>query len=64
MKQRKEYKLGQLSEDQITRLEDIGFVWCPSAIQWDLMYEKLKEYKAKVSFYVQVLFSFILLYYK
>ena len=34
-----------LSDDNIKRLEDIGFVWNPSGSYWEEMLDELKEYK-------------------
>ena len=43
--QRKNYKDGRLSEEQIKRLEDIGFVWDIYDFAWQEMFEALKKYK-------------------
>jgi hypothetical protein len=48
--QRKNYRIGKLSEDRIKRLEDMGFVWkrisyIPSKLSWEENFEALKEYK-------------------
>ena len=50
--QRQNHKKGTLSEERIRQLEEIGFEWSirMSILEksWDLQYEKLKAYKAKV----------------
>jgi len=43
--QRKNYKKGQIDEDKIKRLDDIGFVWNPLESKWEEMFEALVEYK-------------------
>jgi hypothetical protein len=48
--QRTNYRRGNLSDDRIKRLEDIGFVWkrisyIPSKASWEEMFDLLKEYK-------------------
>jgi len=43
--QRKNYKDGRLSEEQINRLENIGFVWDIYDFAWQEMFEALKEYR-------------------
>jgi hypothetical protein len=40
-------QLGTLSDDQIRRLEEIGFVWDPYAVAWDAKFENLKAYRKK-----------------
>lgn len=44
---RKAYKQRRLSEDQVSCLENIGFVWDPISSNWDQMFESLKCYKEK-----------------
>ncbi len=43
--QRMRYKKGNLSDDRIKRLEDLGFVWDPSESQWEEIFKVLVEYK-------------------
>jgi superfamily II DNA or RNA helicase len=45
--QRRSYQKESLSDDQIKRLDDIGFVWDPTESQWEEMFDTLKEYKEK-----------------
>jgi len=51
--QRQQYKLLQigksswLSNDQLERLESIGFVWQAHVHDWNMRFEQLKEYKVK-----------------
>lgn len=42
--QRKDYKLGILSEDKIELLEKIGMVWDRSSATWEEMYKLAKQY--------------------
>ncbi|WP_198005104.1 helicase associated domain-containing protein, partial [Synechococcus sp. WH 5701] len=43
-KQRSKRKNGQLSEDQIQMLNDIGFIWEPFAEPWQKKYQELKNF--------------------
>ena len=43
--QRANYRKGNLSEEHIKRLEDIGFVWEPIKLAWEKKFEALKEYR-------------------
>lgn len=45
--QRQIGKNGSLSKDRIRRLDEIGFEWTPSDLQWNEQFEKLSMYKAK-----------------
>jgi hypothetical protein len=45
--QRQFYKKGNLSNEKIKKLEDIGFIWSPHEQKWEEMFELLKEYKEK-----------------
>jgi len=45
--QRGKYKKGELSDDHIKQLENIGFDWDPLESQWKEMFDALKEYKDK-----------------
>ena len=45
--QRTVYKRGKLSEDKISRLENIGFDWDPYETLWNEMYEELRIYDKK-----------------
>lgn len=33
----------------MNKLEEIGFVFDPNTFKWNAMYEKIQEYKVKVS---------------
>eukprot|EP00438_Fugacium_kawagutii_P017890 Skav201907 [mRNA] locus=scaffold3992:66369:67490:+ [translate_table: standard] len=46
-KQRALKKLDRLTEDQIERLDELGFVWNPHREQWENGYEELQKYKAE-----------------
>ena len=43
--QRKDKKKGNLSEEKIKRLDEIGFVWNPYETQWEEKFSELFEYK-------------------
>jgi hypothetical protein len=43
--QRTAYKDGNLSEERIQKLNDIGFVWDPLEAQWQGLYYQLVQYK-------------------
>jgi hypothetical protein len=45
--QRGFYAKGSLSEDRISKLEDLGFEWDPIKEDWDLKYSELEAYKDK-----------------
>ena len=38
------YRLGNLSQEKIDLLENIGFIWNEKEYIWDLNYEKLKNF--------------------
>ena len=44
-KQRQNRKNGQLSEERIRRLDEIGFIWNSSDIAWEKMFAALMAYK-------------------
>jgi hypothetical protein len=39
---------GKITPDRISRLEAIGFEWDPQRAQWNLMFDKLKQFKEEV----------------
>jgi hypothetical protein len=43
--QRMRYKKGNLRDDYVKRLEDLGFVWDPFDSNWEEMFEMLVEYE-------------------
>ena len=43
--QRENYQFKRLTDIQIKRLEDIGFIWDTTTIHWEKMLDALKEYK-------------------
>ncbi len=45
--QRIRRKKGILSDDQISRLNDLGFIWDIQVSSWDDWFEKLKEFKER-----------------
>jgi superfamily II DNA or RNA helicase len=45
--QRQLYNKGRLREDRIWLLEQIGFVWNPHEISWDVMFSALIKFKKK-----------------
>ena len=44
---RKSYSKKRLSEEQISKLESLGFEWDPITSDWDRMFQCLKSYKAE-----------------
>ena len=42
--QRKDYKKGEISEERIRKLNNIGFSWTPHDDSWDRMYSMLIDY--------------------
>ena len=44
-KQKQSRKIGKLSSDRITRLDQLGFVWDPYAAAWEKMFSALTAYK-------------------
>jgi hypothetical protein len=46
-RQRKLYESNELSEDQITRLKKLGFVWSLFNVKWKEMFAQLRAYKKK-----------------
>ena len=49
VRQRKKYQNKAHTPEQTNKLEEIGFVFDPNTFKWNAMYEKLQEYKVKVS---------------
>jgi hypothetical protein len=45
--QRYRRKIGELTPQHISRLDKLGFVWSPTDIGWDQMYEKLLQFKKR-----------------
>ena len=45
--QRRQYRIEDLSDDRIMKLEEIGFVWEPFEVLWMRMYNRLIKYKNK-----------------
>ncbi len=43
--QRYRRKIGEMPQNQIDRLEKIGFVWSPTDVGWNRMYQKLVQFK-------------------
>ena len=43
--QRQSYKSGKLSEDQIARLNSIGFVWSIEKSYWELRFAELIDFR-------------------
>jgi len=43
--QRRELKMGQLTEDRIQRLDEIGFIWDPQESVWEEMFSALVDFK-------------------
>ena len=43
--QRERYKKGQLSQERITLLNDVGFDWDPLETEWQRNFEEVKEFK-------------------
>lgn len=46
-RQRRLYKEGKLSDDKVSMLNSIGFLWDPLEDEWTLKYDKLKEFTMK-----------------
>jgi hypothetical protein len=44
-KQRQDYRKEKLNKDQINLLKEIGFVWEPRDINWEEMFDALREFK-------------------
>ena len=45
-KQRQAYKKNNLAQDQIKRLDDLGFVWDPYTYEWNKNYDALVDFKS------------------
>lgn len=45
--QRKKHKQGNIRQDRLQRLNDIGFVWDPLGSLWNLRYNQLIEFKSE-----------------
>lgn len=43
--QRYRRKIGEMAQAQIDRLDKLGFVWSPTDVGWERMYEKLVQFK-------------------
>jgi uncharacterized protein YjiS (DUF1127 family) len=43
--QRRRRRLGKLSEEQIQRLDELGFTWNHAAVRWDECFSKLEAFK-------------------
>ncbi len=47
-RQRRQYKTGQLDEEQIKKLEDVGFLWDIRQNIWEKRFSELSLFKAKI----------------
>jgi len=45
--QKRAYRQGQLSQERINRLEELGLIWNFAEHQWELAFSKLKDYQGK-----------------